>query len=308
MKSLRIVFMGSPEFAVPSLEKIYHSSHQIAAVASNPDKRRGRRRKPEPTAVKQKALDFQLPVIDVEDVHSESFKEQLKALNADLFVVVAFRILPDSLLELPKIGSVNLHASLLPKYRGAAPIHWAVINGEKETGCTVFFLDKQVDTGDIISSVSTEITPHETTGELYNRLKAKGADLLADTVDQIARGGFKTHGQDHSQATPAPKLFRVNTRIDFHKSSGEVHNFVRGLNPFPGAWCMYEDQKMNIHKTMPAHGTKDIQPGELVFENNQLYAGCGQGAVEVLELQLPGRKRIGGADFANGYDTSIRLI
>lgn len=306
MKSLRIVFMGSPEFAVPSLEKIYHSSHQIAAVASNPDKRRGRRRKPEPTAVKQKALDLQLPVIDVEDVHSETFKQQLKALNADLFVVVAFRILPDSLLELPDIGSVNLHASLLPKYRGAAPIHWAVINGEKETGCTVFFLDKQVDTGKIISSVSTDINPDETTGDLYNRLKIKGANLLADTVDSIAGGTFKVREQDHTLATPAPKLFKENTKIDFHQSSGEVHNFVRGLNPFPGAWCMYDDQKMNIHKTVHAPGIT-AQPGELVFENSQLYAGCREGAVEILELQLPGRKRIGGADFANGYDITGML-
>ena len=306
MKPLRIVFMGSPDFAVPSLEKIYHSTHQLVAVASNPDKRRGRRKKPEPTAVKQKALDLELPVIDVEDVHSDTFRQQLQALNADLFVVVAFRILPDSLLELPEIGSINLHASLLPRYRGAAPIHWAVINGEKETGCTVFFLDKQVDTGNIISRVRTDIGPHETTGDLYNRLKTIGADLLAETVDQIASGNVNAIEQDHTSATPAPKLFRENTKIDFNRSPEEVHNFVRGLQPFPGAWCMYRDQKMNIHKTVPAPEIK-AQPAELIFENNRLFAGCREGSVEIQELQLPGRKRIVGSDFANGYDTGIKL-
>lgn len=306
MKSLRIVFMGSPEFAVPSLEKLYQSSHQLVAVASNPDKRRGRRKRPEPTAVKQKALDLKLPVIDVEDVHSDTFRQQLEVLNADLFVVVAFRILPDTLLELPTIGSINLHASLLPRYRGAAPIHWAVINGEKETGCTVFFLDKQVDTGNMISTARTEIGPHETTGDIYNRLKSAGADLLAETVDHIADGSATTIEQDHTLATPAPKLFRENTRIDFNRSPQEVHNFVRGLYPFPGAWCMYGDQKMNIHKTVPAHKIS-AEPGELVYENNHLFAGCKGGSVEVLELQLPGRKRIGGSDFANGYDLSIKL-
>lgn len=307
MKSLRIVFMGSPDFAVPSLEKLSQSSHQIVAVLSNPDKRRGRRKAPEPTAVKKRALELQLPVIDAVDLQSASFQKQLEELKADLFVVVAFRILPDSLLNTPSIGSVNLHASLLPRYRGAAPIHWAVINGETETGCTVFFLDSKVDTGDIISTVRTPIGPCETTGELYNRLKEKGAALLAETVDQIASGRVNPVKQDHSLATPAPKLFRENTRIDFNRTAREVHNFVRGLNPFPGAWCLYDDLKMNIHQTLPAEDLS-AEPGELIVVNNRLYAGCGEGAVELEELQLPGRKKIGGTDFANSYDTSYRLF
>lgn len=298
--------MGSPDFAVPSLDKLFQSSHQVVAVVSNPDKRRGRRKAPEPTAVKRRALDLQLPVIDAVDLHNEALAKQLQELKAELFVVVAFRILPDSLLKIPSIGSVNLHASLLPRYRGAAPIHWAVINGETETGCTTFFLDSKVDTGDIISTVRTPIGPHETTGDLYGRLKVKGAALLAETVDQIASGSVKPVKQDDSLATPAPKLFRENTQIDFSRPAREVHNFVRGLNPFPGAWCLYDDLKMNIHQTIPSENLS-AEPGELIVENNRLYAGCGEEAVELVELQLPGRKKIGGRDFANSYDTSLRL-
>ena len=185
MKPLRIVFMGSPEFAVPSLKKMYGSEHELVSVVSGKDKRRRRRGIPEPTAVKKQAQEFSIDTFDVDDVKNPEFAEYLSSLNADLFVVVAFKILPPNLLEIPKLGSVNLHASLLPKYRGAAPIHWAIINGEKETGCTVFFLDKSVDTGKIISQSSTPIGPDETTGELYERLKNLGANLLTQSVDQL---------------------------------------------------------------------------------------------------------------------------
>lgn len=306
MKSLNIVFMGSPEFAVPSLELIYQSRHTISAVVSNPDKRRGRRGKPVPTDVKKKALALSLPTIDVEDVKSESFADKLSSLNADLFVVVAFRILPIHVLAIPKIGSINLHASLLPKYRGAAPIHWAVINGEKETGTTVFFLNENVDAGKIIGQRSISIDNLETTGDVYERLKNDGADLLLSCIHNIAEDKTEDQQQDHSLATPAPKLYRENTQIDFSKSASEVHNLVRGLNPFPGAWCMYDEQKMNIYKTVP-YLDKSAKPGSLWREDEKLFAGCGVGAVEIKELQLPGKPRITGNDFANGYDLSVSL-
>ncbi|MDZ7718195.1 MAG: methionyl-tRNA formyltransferase [Balneolaceae bacterium] len=228
MRSLNIVFMGSPDFAIPSLEKIHESKHNILAVVSNPDKRRGRGRKPAPTPVKKRAIELDLQTIDVDDLNSDSFHNQLKELKPDLFVVVAFRILPASVLEIPSIGSVNLHASLLPKYRGAAPIHWAIIKGEKETGCTVFFLDKKVDTGKIIAQNRTVIDLFETTGDVYNRLKKSGADLLVQSINRIADGTVEPTPQNHELATPAPKLYNENTHIDFSKPAKEVHNFIRG--------------------------------------------------------------------------------
>lgn len=298
--------MGSPDFAVPSLEKLHASEHSIVSVISGNDKRRRRRGSPEPTAVKKRAVELGLNTFDTDKMKSSELRDHLSDLEADLFVVVAFKILPPSLLELPAVGSVNLHASLLPKYRGAAPIHWAVINGEKETGCSVFFLDKEVDTGKIIEQKTTPIGPDETTGELYERLKFLGADLLVDSVDSIALAGYTLTSQDDSKSTPAPKLFKENTRIDFSKSAQSVHNFVRGLNPFPLAWCMYKGEKMNLFKTKTGPDI-NLGAGELHEYEDILLAGTGDGSVQLLELQLPGRKRMTGREFANGYDLSVDL-
>lgn len=298
--------MGSPDFAIPSLEKIHQSSHNIQAVVSNPDKRRGRGRKPEPTPVKKRAIELGLETIDVEDLKSDDFLSKLRELSPDLLVVVAFRILPTSILEIPSIGSVNLHASLLPKYRGAAPIHWAIINGEKETGCSVFFLDEKVDTGKIIAQNRIVIDLLETTGDIYNRLKKSGANLLLESIDRIADGTVEPTPQNHELATPAPKLFKENTRIDFSKSAEEVHNFIRGLSPFPTAWCKYDGKKMNIYKSKPASEVK-LKPGQLHFEDGKLLAGCKDGVIEIIILQLPGTKKMNGKDFANGYDVNIPL-
>lgn len=311
MKSLKIVFMGSPDFAVPSLNALHESHHEILAVASNPDKRRGRRSEPEPTDVKRRALELGLQVIDVHDVKNEEFERQLRSLSPDLLVVVAFRILPPDILKIPKIGSVNLHASLLPKYRGAAPIHHAIMNGEKETGCTVFFLDEKVDTGAVIARTKTEIGPDETTGDLYNRLKQLGAELLLNSVQMIAEGTASGEPQNHVEATPAPKLTRSNTHIDFSSRRTDIHNFIRGLNPFPVAWCEYGDQKMNVYLSdLPDKEiTKnlDLKPGEIAELDSRLYAGCGDGVIELTRIQLPGTKRMSGSEFVNGYDLNIRL-
>ena len=299
--------MGSPDFAIPSLEALHKSEHEIVAVVSNPDKRRGRGGKPQPTVVKKKAMDLDYPTIDVEDPKSDEFAEKLRQLKPDLLVVVAFRILPDDILSIPTIGSINLHASLLPKYRGAAPIHWAIIKGEEETGCSVFFLDEKVDTGEIIAQFKTDIGPMETTGDLYNRLKNKGAELLKDAVDQIAEGTTEGKPQNDEEATPAPKLFKENTKIDFNQSAEDVHNLIRGLNPFPTAWCNFGDQKLNIHRSKPGSKISNAKPGQLVDLDNRLYVQCSDGLLELLDLQLPGTKRLSGVDFLNGYDTSVQL-
>lgn len=306
MKRLRIVFMGSPDFAVPSLEKLYNSEHEIVSVISGEDKRRRRRGSPEPTAVKKRAKELGITTYDADDMKNPALREYLVGLNTDLFVVVAFKILPPSLLELPQLGSVNLHASLLPKYRGAAPIHWAIINGEKQTGCTVFFLDKSVDTGKIIGQSSTPIGPDETTGELYERLKHIGAELLTESVSLIASADYTITPQDDSRATPAPKLFKENTKIDFSASVRDIHNFVRGLNPFPIAWCFYQGEKMNVFKTSPGPDI-DLHEGELAAYEKGVIAGTADGSVQLIELQLPGKKRMSGSEFANGYNLSVNL-
>ena len=306
MRSLNIVFMGSPDFAIPSLEKVHQSVHNILAVVSNPDKRRGRRREPEPTPVKKRAVELGLRTIDVEDLKSVDFQKTLNDLEPDLLVVVAFRILPTSVLEIPSIGSVNLHASLLPKYRGAAPIHWAIIHGEKETGCSVFFLDEKVDTGKIIARNRTVIGLHDTTGDVYNRLKESGADLLVQSMNKIADGTVEPTPQNHDLATPAPKLFKENTHIDFSRSAKKVHNFIRGLSPFPTAWCYYDGNKMNIYRSKP-DGDVKLKPGQLHYSEGKLFAACGNGSIEIVTLQLPGTKKMAGKDFANGYDLNIQL-
>lgn len=304
---LNIVFMGSPEFAVPSLRALHNSNHKILAVVTNPDKRRGRGSGKSPTIIKEKAVELGYPVIEVESTKDPRFTEKIRNLKPDLLVVVAFRILPSEILEIPELGSINLHASLLPKYRGAAPIHWAVINGEKETGCTVFFLDEKVDTGRIIKQVKTEVGPDETTGEIYNRLKKLGAELLTDVVDLIEKGNVHALAQDEKESTPAPKLFTDDAKIEFALDSSSVHNKIRGLSPFPGAWAEYNEERINLYKSKTGPDI-ELEPGQLIFMNGRLLAGCGSGTVELLELQVPGKKRVTGTDFANGYDLNIKLL
>lgn len=300
---MRIVFMGSPDFAIPSLEKLHQSGHEIVSVVSNVDKRRGRRSKPTPTVVKKKALELGLPVIEVEDLNDPEFYQQLKTLKADLFVVVAFRILPTKILDLPAKGSINLHASLLPKYRGAAPIHWAIINGETKTGCTIFFLKEDVDAGQIIKQKKTEIGPNETTGDLYNRLKTMGSEILLKAVDEIEEGSAQTISQDHSKATPAPKLFTEDCKIDFQKPAQVVHNKIRGLSPFPTAWATLDDLKFNIYRS-EIGPDKKLAPGRLEMNDDDLLVGCKSGTLVLKEVQLEGKQRMNGKDFMNGYNGS----
>jgi len=297
---MRLVFMGSPDFAVPSLEKLHESGHEIATVVSNIDKRRGRGSKKTPTPVKAQALELKLPVIEVDDLDEEWFEKELENLNPDLFVVVAFRILPKHLLDIPKKGSINLHASLLPKYRGAAPIHWAVMNGEEKTGCTIFFLDEAVDTGLIITQKETPIGENETTGDLYERLKRMGADLLVDTVNRIESGNYTTRKQDDAAATPAPKLFTDDCKVDFNRPAQKVHNKIRGLSPFPTAWAELDDLKFNMYRSEIGPGN-ELKPGQLKLEEGRLLVGCADGTVVLKEVQIEGKRRMSGKDFMNGY-------
>ncbi|HKL19860.1 MAG TPA: methionyl-tRNA formyltransferase [Halalkalibaculum sp.] len=297
---MKIVFMGSPDFAIPSLEKLIASGHEITAVVSNPDKRRGRGGGTSPTPVKAKALEAGLPVISIDNLKADAFAEELKALEADLFVVVAFRILPRHVLEIPSKGSVNLHASLLPKYRGAAPIHWAIMNGEEKTGCTVFFLDEKVDTGAIIKQEETPIGPNETTGDLYERLKNMGSELLLESINEIEDGSYTLTPQNHSEATPAPKLFTEDCRVDFDNPAGEIHNKIRGLSPFPTAWAELDDLKFNMYRSRVAQSSR-LKPGEIGLKDDEMLVGTRDRDLVLDEVQIQGKKRMSGKDFMNGY-------
>lgn len=296
---MNIIFMGSPEFAVPSLEKLHASRHTIQAVVTNVDKRRGRGGSTSPTPVKQRALELGLPVIEVQDLKSDEFKNALTDLSADLFVVVAFRVLPKHVLEIPKIGSINLHASLLPKYRGAAPIHWAVMNGEEITGCTIFFLDEKVDTGKIILQKETEIGWNENTGQVYERLMHLGSNVLLDAIELIDSGDYNTINQDDKLATPAPKLFKEQTHLIFDSTVDEVHNKIRGLSPFPTAWAMLDGDKINFYEAKSGPFA-NIDAGEILIKNDKLLVGCKDGTIELLEIQLPGKKRMKVSQFLKG--------
>ncbi|MEX0890116.1 MAG: methionyl-tRNA formyltransferase [Balneolaceae bacterium] len=301
------VFMGSPDFAIPSLNALHDSSFKIQAVISTPDKRRSRGGVMTSTPVKGRAVELGYPVHTFESTSDPEMESLLKKLKPDLLVVVAFRILPPEILKIPERGSINLHASLLPRYRGAAPIHWAIINGEEETGCSVFFLNESVDTGNVIRQVRTRIGSDETTGDLYDRLKELGATLLIESIEQIVHGDVEGVPQQEIEATPAPKLYSKDAHIDFSHPSSDVHNRIRGLSPFPGAWARYKGEKMNLYRSRKGPDL-DLARGELLFaEGRYLLAGCGEGTVELRELQLPGKSRISGNDFANGYDLDTRL-
>ena len=301
---MRIVFMGSPHFALPSLNKLHQSDHEIVAVASNVDKRRGRGGKTSPTPVKKRAIDLGIPTIDVDKTDDPLFSQQLKALEPDLFVVVAFRILPKHLLEIPSKGSINLHASLLPKYRGAAPIHWAIIKGEEETGCTVFFLNEAVDAGKIIQQERLSIGPNETTGDVYDRMKEKGATLLVRSVDEITADNYSLSDQDEAGATPAPKLYRDDCKLDFNAPAQDVHNRIRGLSPFPTAFATLGGQKFNIYRSKMGPD-RNLEPGALALVEDDLVVGCADGTVILETVQPESKRKMSGVDFYHGYNDDL---
>lgn len=303
---LRIIFMGSPDFAVPSLKAIADSDHELVSVISGTDKKRGRGNTLTPTPVKKVAVDLGVPVIEADKMKDPDLHKKIAALEPDLIVIVAFKILPTEILSIPKIGAINLHASLLPKYRGAAPIHWAVINGEKETGNTVFFLDQHVDTGNILLQKKIQIGKNETTGEVYQRLMEMGGENIAEALHLISSGEYTLSPQSDAKATPAPKIFPEDCIIDPKKSSTEIHNFVRGMSPFPGAWFLVDQLKFKVYKTELIDEAPKIPEGELKINDKKLFLGCKNGSISLKEVQLHGRKRMSGIDFINGYNGAVQ--
>ncbi len=298
---MRIVFMGTPDFAVPALEILLDHGYDIPAVITTPDKPGGRHGLLE-SAVKKFAVSRGLRVLQPEKLKNPAFLEELRACHADLQVVVAFRMLPEVVWAMPPLGTLNLHGSLLPRYRGAAPINWAIINGEPETGVTTFLLRHEIDTGDVLFQEKMPIGENDTAGEVHDRMMDIGARLVLRTVQAIENGTAKPLPQSDTEATHAPKIFTETCRIAFDRTTKQVHDFIRGLSPYPGAWTMLDDKTLKITRTEKEHTPHHLPPGQLVTDGkNYLKFSTLDGFVQVLELQLEGKRRMGVRDFLNGH-------
>jgi methionyl-tRNA formyltransferase len=300
---MNIVFMGTPDFSLPSLKILLGSKHKILAVVTQPDKERGRGQKVSFTPVKQFAVEHNIPVYQPEKLKGNSeFIDQMKELQLDLFVVVAFRILPKEVFEIPEHGSFNLHASYLPKYRGAAPIRWALINGETETGLTTFKLAEKVDTGNIYLQEKVEIYPDDNFESLHNRMSELGAKMVLETVNLIESGNYQLKPQDDSLASPAPKITKEICLIDWNKSATEIHNLVRGLSPHPAAYFIFNEKVIKLYKTKIITGM-NLQPFNIQQTKTELIIGCGKDALQILEIQQEGKRRMGIEEFLRGFRT-----
>jgi methionyl-tRNA formyltransferase len=298
---MRILFMGTPEFAVPSLRTLLDHAYEIPAVVTAPDKPRGRGQKISYTPMKEFALQHRITVLQPKNLNDTSFTAEIRRLEPDLIVVVAFRILPREVYTIPKLGSFNLHASLLPKYRGAAPINWAVMKGEKETGVTTFFLQDKVDTGSILLQTRVPIGPEDTAGSIHDTLSVSGADLVLQTVQLIELGKAQPYHQDESLACPAPKIYKENSRIDWTKPSHTIHNFIRGLSPHPAAWTTHNGRGMKVFRTVTVD-RNSTQAGMILDRTqNALEVGTGDGVIAILDIQQEGKRRMCIEEFLRGY-------
>jgi methionyl-tRNA formyltransferase len=307
MNTLRIIFMGTPEFAVPSLEILIENKFNVVAVITAPDKPQGRGQKLTASPVKECALKYKIPVLQPTNLKSPEFLEELRSYHANLQVVVAFRMLPEAVWSMPALGTFNLHASLLPQYRGAAPINWAIINGEKITGVTTFFLKHDIDTGSIIFQDAEEIYDNDNAGSLYIRLMHEGAALVLKTVHAIERNEFPSKPQDESsEIKHAPKIFKETCQINWNQSYRQIINFVRGLSPYPAAWTILDGKLFKILKCDHAHAhSETLQPSEFITDNKTyLYFKAADGLVAIEEFQPEGKKKMTVEEFFRGNKLS----
>lgn len=307
MKTLRVVFMGTPQFAVTTLEKMIERGINVVGVVTATDKPAGRGQKIMMSAVKESALKHGLPLLQPEKLKDAQFLEALAQWEADLFVVVAFRMLPEVVWKMPQQGTINLHGSLLPKYRGAAPIHWAIINGEKETGVTTFYINAQIDQGDIIDRTTIPIGENETLGEVHDKMMVIGAQTLCDTVEKIARGEVISIVQNsliqkESDACLAPKLSKEIAQINWNLPTQKVHDFIRGMSPFPCAWTMLDGKNLRIYSGHKVEGKSSLVPGEIFSDGKTfIHFGCIDGQYALNDIQLEGKKRMLVDEFLRGY-------
>lgn len=304
MKRFRVIFMGTPDFAVPCLARLVEIS-DVVAVVTQPDRPKGRGQKLLPPPVKAFAQEHGIAVYQPVRVKAPDFVDVLRGLAPDLIVVVAFgQILSKEILSLPPLGCINVHASLLPRYRGAAPMQWAIVRGEKETGVTTMFMDEGLDTGDMLVRETLPITQAMTAAELHDAMMKLGADVLEKTLFSLSEGTLKRTPQDDALSTYAPLLDKEVGRIDWKKSAQEIHDLVRGLNSWPGAYTMLEGQKFKIWRTRLAEGT--AEPGEIVSVTKQgLLVGTGEGMLEILELQAPSKKKMAAGDYVRGHGLQL---
>lgn len=309
-RNLRIVFMGTPDFAVATLKTLIDNNYNVVGVITAPDRPAGRGQKLKASAVKEFALKHDLNVLQPKNLKAEDFVNELKALNANLQIVVAFRMLPEVVWQMPEYGTFNLHASLLPQYRGAAPIHWAIINGETKTGVTTFFIDEKIDTGAIIASKETEIKDDTTVGELHDELMEVGSQLVIETVKQIEENSVTTTIQtQEDDLKTAYKLNRDNCKIDWSLPLDTIYNKIRGLNPFPTAWC-YLNNGEEASLTVKIYGVEKVKDehnldnGFIISDKNELKIACSGGYINIKEMQLPGKRKMDVKSLLNGYNFS----
>lgn len=313
MEQLKIVFMGTPEFAVGILDAIYQRNYDIVGVITAADKPAGRGQKVKFSAVKEYALEKGLRLLQPTNLKDETFLAELKSLNANLQVVVAFRMLPEAVWKMPKLGTFNLHASLLPQYRGAAPINWAVINGEEKTGVTTFFIDDKIDTGAMILKAETGIGAAESAGELHDRLMVLGKDTVVKTLTLIEGGNATTTVQPvDDEVKTAYKLNKDNCKIDWQKPGQQIFNLVRGLSPYPAAWCFIQDNgqewNVKIYETVFVKESHDKATGIIIADKKEIKVAVNDGFIQIKSLQMPGRKKMTAAELLNGMAFSVNAL
>lgn len=305
MEKLRIVFMGTPEFAVGILDTILHNNYEVVGVITAADKPAGRGQKIKYSAVKEYALAHNLHLLQPTNLKDESFLADLKALNANLQIVVAFRMLPEVVWKMPSLGTFNLHASLLPNYRGAAPINWAIINGETKTGVTTFFIDDKIDTGAMILNAETAVGANESAGELHDRLMELGSETVIQTLRLVEKGSVITTVQeDNDEIKTAYKLNKENCKIDWNKPALDIHNLIRGLSPYPAAWSFISDKgeewNVKIYQSNIVIKAHTLAVGQLVCTKKELKIAVRDGFIQIVSLQFPGKKKMNTAEFLNG--------
>lgn len=298
--------MGTPDFAVPALHAVHAAGHDIVLVVTQPDRPRGRGRKVEPPPVKKAAEKLGLAVIQPDNLRNENAKQALQAADADLFIVVAFgHLLRESVLRMPKLGCINVHASLLPKYRGPAPIQWAVINGDTETGVTTMLIDKGLDTGDMLMTAREPIGPSDTAGDLHDRLAQRGADLLVRTLQEFSNGTIRRTPQEHSAATYAPLLKKTDGLIDWKKPAARIEPFIRGMSPWPGAFTFWKNTRLKIYRAEVPAAQCNALPGTVLESRpGHLTVATGDGALSILELQSASGSRLPVSEFLRGFRIS----
>lgn len=297
---MRVIFMGTPDFAVPSLQALLDRGDDICAVFTQPDKPKGRGHKLQPPPVKELALRHSLPVLQPDTLRDEAVQESIAELEPDAIIVVAYgKLLPSKVLSVPRLGCINVHGSLLPKYRGAAPIQWAVIKGEKTTGVTTMFMAEGMDTGDMLLKSETEVGPEETSGELFDRLKLLGAKLLTETLDKLEQGELKAIPQDGTQATLAPLLKKEMSALDWSEPAQRIHDRIRGLNPWPCAAAVLDGKRIKLLASQVIEG--EGVPGTAYNLDGELAAACGRGMLRITELQADTGKRMSGKDYLLGH-------